>query len=50
MFDLQYAAFIIPAFVITLGVFFGMIVLSLNHARRWRRRYDELIARTRAAK
>ena len=50
MFDFQYAAFIIPAFVITAGVFIGMIVLSLNHARHWRRRYEELSARTKAAK
>ena len=45
MFDFQYAAFIIPAFVII-----GMIVLSLNHARHWRRRYEELSARAKAAK
>ncbi len=50
MFDFQYAAFIIPAFVITAGVFAGMIVLSLNHARHWRRRYDDLVARAKAAK
>ena len=50
MFEFQYAAFIIPAFVITAGVFAGMIVLSLNHARHWRRRYEELSARTKAPK
>ena len=50
MFDFQYAAFIIPAFVITAGVFIGMIALSLNHARHWRRRYEELSARAKAAK
>ena len=50
MFDFQYAAFIIPAFVITVGVFVSMIVLSLNHARHWRRRYEDLATRANAAK
>lgn len=50
MFDFEYAAFIVPAFVITVGVFVGMIVLSLNHARHWRRRYEDLAARSKAAK
>ncbi len=42
MFDFKYAEFIIPAFVITAVVFSGMILLSVNHARHWRRRYEEL--------
>lgn len=42
MFDVKYAEFIIPAFAITALVFGGMIILSLNHARHWRRRYDAL--------
>ena len=50
MFDFQYAAFIIPAFVITVGVFVGMIVVSFNHARHWRLRYEELSARAKSAK
>ena len=50
MFDFQYAAFIVPAFAITLGVFIGMIVLSLNHARHWRRRFEDLSARAKAPK
>ena len=42
MFDAKYAEFIVPAFAITAVVFLGMIGFSLNHARRWRRRYEEL--------
>lgn len=42
MFDFQYAEFIVPAFVITAVIFAGMIGFSLNHARRWRRRYEAL--------
>jgi len=42
MFDAKYAEFIVPAFAITAVVFAGMIGFSLNHARRWRRRYEEL--------
>lgn len=45
MFDFPYAAFIIPAFGITAIVFAGMIALSLNHARRWKRRFEELNGR-----
>lgn len=48
MFDFHYAAFIIPAFAITAAVFVGMIVLSLNHARHWRHRFEELSARGKA--
>lgn len=42
MFDFAYAKFIVPAFGITALVFVGMIVLSLNHARRWKRRFEAL--------
>lgn len=42
MFDGKYAEFIVPAFVITAIVFAGMTAFSLNHARRWKRRYEEL--------
>ena len=42
MFAVKYAAFIIPAFAITILIFAGMIGFSLNHARRWRRRYEAL--------
>ena len=42
MFDLPYAAFIVPAFVATAVVFAGMIGVTLNHARHWRRRYEAL--------
>jgi len=42
MFDFKYAEFIVPAFAITGLVFAAMIGFSLNHARRWRRRYEEL--------
>lgn len=38
----KYAEFIIPAFVLTAIVFAGMIGFSLNHARRWKRRYEAL--------
>ena len=38
----KYAEFIIPAFVITGVVFAAMVGLSLGHARRWRRRFEDL--------
>jgi len=38
----KYAQFIIPAFAVTAVVFAGMIGFSLNHARRWRKRFEEL--------
>lgn len=44
LFTGKYAAFIGPAFAITALVFAGMIAASLAHARRWRRRYEELTA------
>ena len=40
MFD--YAEYIVPAFAITALVFAGLIGFSLNHARRWRKRFEEL--------
>ena len=42
MFDFKYAEFIVPAFAITAIVFAALIGFSLNHARQWRRRYEEL--------
>ncbi len=42
MFDVRYAEFIVPAFAITAAVFAAMIGFSLNHARRWRKRCEEL--------
>ena len=42
MLDFKYAEFIVPAFAITAIVFAAMIGFSLNHARRWRKRYEEL--------
>ena len=41
-FDIKYAEYIWPAFAITALVFAAMIGFSLNHARRWRRRFEEL--------
>lgn len=40
----KYAAFVWPAYGITLVVFLGMIVASLAFSRRWRRRVEELQA------
>jgi heme exporter protein D len=37
----RYAAFVWPAYAITLATFVGMIVASLAHARRWRRRAEQ---------
>lgn len=45
MFDFKYAEFIVPSFVVTAVVFVGMLVLSLSHSRRWKRRYEELSGR-----
>ena len=42
MFDFKYAEYIVPAFAITAVVFAGLIGFSLNHARRWRKRFEEL--------
>lgn len=42
VFDIPYAAYIWPAFGITVLVFAGMISLSLNHARRWKRKAEDL--------
>ena len=42
MFDFKYAEFVVPAFVVTAIVFAGMVGFSLNHARRWKRRFEEL--------
>ncbi len=42
MFDFKYAEFIVPSFIVTGAVFAAMLAFSLSHARRWRRRYEEL--------
>jgi len=42
MFDFQYAEFIVPAFVVTGVVFAGLIWSSIHHARRWKKRFEEL--------
>jgi len=42
MFDFKYAEYIVPAYAITALVFAGMVGLSLNHARRWKKRFEEL--------
>jgi heme exporter protein CcmD len=42
IFDVKYAEYIAPAFLVTALVFAGMVGFSLNHARRWKRRYEEL--------
>ena len=39
--DIPYAAYIWPAFAITAVVFAGLIISSLNHARRWKKRAEE---------
>ncbi|HET6970696.1 MAG TPA: heme exporter protein CcmD [Phenylobacterium sp.] len=41
----KYALFIWPAYLVTVVVFAALIGLSLSHARRWRRRYEELSRR-----
>lgn len=38
----KYAAFIVPAYAITAVVFAVMIAAALAHARRWKKRYEEL--------
>ena len=38
----KYALFVWPAFGLTALVFAAMIVGSLSHARRWRRRFEQL--------
>lgn len=38
----KYAAYVWPAYAITALVFAVLIVGALNHARRWRRRAEEL--------
>lgn len=45
MFDFKYAEYIVPAFAVTAIVFAGLVWASLAHARRWRRRYEELSAK-----
>lgn len=50
MFDFKYAEFIVPSFAITAIVFAAMIGFSLNHARRWRRRYEALSGQEKAGR
>lgn len=38
----KYAAYIWPAYVVTAAVFTILIVGSLAHARRWKKRAEEL--------
>ena len=38
----KYAFFVWSAYGITAGVFLILIAASLNHARRWRKRAEEL--------
>jgi heme exporter protein D len=38
----RYAAYILPAYAITVLVFAGLVVSSLVHARRWRKRAEAL--------
>ena len=45
MFDFKYAEYIVPAFAVTALVFAGLVWTSLGHARRWRKRYEELSAK-----
>jgi heme exporter protein CcmD len=45
MFAFKYAEYIVPAFAITAIVFAGLLWTSLGHARRWRKRYEELSAK-----
>jgi heme exporter protein D len=37
----KYAAFVWPAYALTAAVFVGMVVFSLNQARRWRGRAEK---------
>jgi len=50
MFDFKYAEYIVPAFAITGIVFAGLIGFSLSHARRWKKRYEELASKGNGAK
>ena len=38
----KYAAYIWPAYIVTAAVFLILIASSLTHARRWKRRAEEL--------
>ena len=42
MFAAKYAAFIVPAFAVTVLIFAVMIGFTLARARHWRRRYETL--------
>jgi heme exporter protein CcmD len=45
MLEFKYAEYIVPAFAVTAVVFAGLVWTSLGHARRWRKRYEELSAK-----
>ena len=38
----KYGSYVIGAFAVTVVVFGLMILASLGHARRWKRRFEEL--------
>lgn len=42
MFAFKYAEYIVPAFAVTALVFAGLVGSTLGHARRWKKRYEEL--------
>jgi heme exporter protein CcmD len=38
----DYAAYIWPAYILSAAVLGGLVVASILHARRWKRRAEEL--------
>ena len=45
MLTFEYAEFIVPAFAITGLVFVVMVAASVQRARHWKRRFEELSGR-----
>lgn len=45
MFDFKHAEYVVPAFAITAIVFAWLVWFSLGHARRWKKRFEELTAK-----
>ena len=41
----KYAAYIWPAYGLTAAVFAGLVASTISHARKWRRRAEELSGR-----